>query len=386
MKIVLYDPLYSEKGHYERYSEYICKLLCSSNEIDKVYYFSDKPKLNWYLDSDKIQVIHNKLSKIEDIQTKFIEVKDTRLKKGKLIVSSFLHYYYVLKQLRSLKANRTIFLSQGQLSFWVPVLMFYKDYVVSVIILKWLFETKGLRYWVNKIFKLFLKKSRITFFTENIYQENTKYLSLSKTFVLADRFLTNLKPKSISVEPNKVSNKIKLLTLGTISSNKNPLEFLKQFNQLDDNVKSKFEYKIYGKIVEKNLGELLDLANQIDSVILKDEYISQELYEELMSEADFIVIPYSAEYLKYATSGVMWDCFEKSKPILCPKHELFMHYINLYQIGCVYDEENFEIVFKKILSERPSNIIELQKNFEKLNKDFSFNNQASILVENLTKN
>ena len=141
MKIILYDPLYAEKGHYQRYSKYISELLCSSDKIEKVYYFTDKSELNWDLDSDKIQIIYNNSSRIEDIQTKFIQVKDERLKKLKLIISSFLHYYFVFKQLRRIKADKTIFLSQGQLSFWVPVLLFYKNYVVSVIILKWLYET-----------------------------------------------------------------------------------------------------------------------------------------------------------------------------------------------------------------------------------------------------
>lgn len=383
MKIVLYDPLYSKKGHYERYSKYITELLCSSNEIKKVYYFTDKPELNWNLNSDKIEIVYNKFPRIEDIQTKFIEVKDTKIKKGKLIISTFLHYYYVLKQLRSLKADKTIFLSQGQLSFWIPVLLFYKDYVVSVIILKWIFETYGVRYFVNKIFEFFLRKSQATFFTEKIYQENTKHLNLRKSFVLSDRFLTNFDTSSNVNEDNRSSNKIKLLTLGTISSNKNPMEFLKQFNKLDENIKSKFEYKIYGKIVESNLSEFLELANSTDSVILKDEYISQELYEELMSEAHLIVIPYSAEYVKYATSGVMWDCFEKSKPILCPKHELFKHYINRYQIGYTYDNDDFDIVLKKIINEIPDRNIEIQANFKTLNKDFSFDNQAAILKQNL---
>ncbi|MDO5969489.1 hypothetical protein Q4Q35_06700 [Flavivirga aquimarina] len=380
MKIILYDPLYAEKGHYQRYSKYISKLLCSSNKIEKVYYFTDKSELNWDLNSDKIQIIHNNSSRIEDIQTKFIQVKNEKFKKLKLIISSFLHYYIVLKQLKRIKADKTIFLSQGQLSFWIPVLLFYKNYVVSVIILKWLYETKGVRYFVKKIFELFLKKSNITFFTEDIYQEDTKYLNLSKTFVLSDRFLHTSNSKDTLTKSKNSQEKIKLLTLGTISSNKNPINFLKQFKELEKNIQSRFEYKIYGKIVEENLNELWSLANEIDSVILKDEYINQELYVELMSEADLIVIPYSGTYLRYATSGVMWDCFEKSKLILCPEHELFMHYINHYQIGYTYNQKNFNKVLKGITNNTPKKMI---NNFEKLQNDFAFDRQVSILEGNL---
>ena len=386
MKIILYDPLYAEKGHYQRYSKYISKLLCSSEKIEKVYYFTDKSELNWDLDSDKIQIIYNNSSRIEDIQTKFIQVKNERFKKLKLIISSFLHYYFVFKQLRRIKADKTIFLSQGQLSFWVPVLLFYKNYVVSVIILKWLYETNGVRYFVKKIFELFLKKSNTTFFTEDIYLEDTKHLNLSKTFVLSDRFLSTSNSKNSLIKSENSHEKIKLLTLGTISSNKNPIKFLKQFKELEKNVQSRFEYKIYGKIVEENLDELWDLVNEIEPVVLKDEYINQELYVELMSEADLIVIPYSGEYLKYATSGVMWDCFEKSKPILCPEHELFMLYINRYQIGYTYNQKNFNTVLKEITNDAPEKMMKIITNFEKLQNDFSFDNQVSILEDNLINN
>lgn len=383
MKIILYDPLYAEKGHYQRYSKYISELLCSSQKIDKVYYFTDKSELNWDLNSDKIEIVYNNSSRIDDIQTKFIQVKNERLKKLKLIVSSFLHYYLVLKQLRKIKVDKTIFLSQGQLSFWIAVLLFYKSYVVSVIILKWLYEANGIRYFVKKIFELFLKKSNITFFTEDIYLEDTKYLNLSKTFVLSDRFLSISNSKNPLTKSKNSHEKVKLLTLGTISSNKNPIKFLKQFKELEKNIQSGFEYKIYGKIVENNLDELWNLVNEIEPVILKDEYINQELYDELMSEADLIVIPYSGEYLKYATSGVMWDCFEKSKPILCPDHELFIHYINCYQIGYTYNQKNFDLVFKEITKDAPQKITKMITNFEKLQNDFNFENQVSILEDNL---
>ncbi len=384
MKIILYDPLYSEKGHYQRYSKYISELLCASNKIDKVYYFTDKSELNWNLVSDKIQIIHNKSSRLEDIQTKFIQVKNARVKKLKLIATSFIHYCAVLKQLRNLKADKTIFLSQGQMSFWVPVLLFYQNYGVSVIILKWLYENKGARYFLKKIFEQFLKKSDLTFFTEKMYQENTKHLKLSKSFVLADRFLStpNLgKAVAKTTPPNK---KIKLLTLGTISSNKNPINFLKQFKELEKNVQDRFEYMICGRIVEENLEELWDLSNEMESVILKDKYIEQELYARLMSEADIIVIPYSGDYLKYATSGVMWDCFEKSKLILCPEHELFSYYVNRYEIGFTYNQNNFKMVLEEIKNGMPDKTKKTITNFDMIQNDFSFDNQISILEDNLT--
>ena len=189
--------------------------------------------------------------------------------------------------------------------------------------------------------------------------------------------------KNSLIKSENSHEKIKLLTLGTISSNKNPIKFLKQFKELEKNIQSRFEYKIYGKIVEENLDELWDLVNEIEPVVLKDEYINQELYVELMSEADLVVIPYSGEYLKYATSGVMWDCFEKSKPILCPEHELFMLYINRYQIGYTYNQKNFNTVLKEITNNTPKKMI---NNFEKLQNDFAFDKQVSILEDNLINN
>jgi glycosyltransferase involved in cell wall biosynthesis len=193
-------------------------------------------------------------------------------------------------------------------------------------------------------------------------------LGILKTLVMPDRYL---KKGEALLKQGDGNKKIRLTTLGTISNDKNPIKFINALSAIDKDILSTIEYYIAGKVIDDCKIELEKAIRGQDWINFEDNYISAEKYEELIAGTDFLVIPYPTEYTKYLTSGVMWDCFERKKAIICPESELFGYYINNYQIGYLYNEQKMGELFKSIIAQKTSFFKQLNDNYQLLTSDFS---------------
>ena len=368
MKIVLYDPLYSKIGHYERYTNYIAELVCAIDAVKEVVYYTEMPDFEWSGKKSKKLKVERVESKMHSFQE--LSIKVDGLQRIRLGFNSFLHYLKILKSIEKENADKVIFLSQGIFSFWMVLSMVGLKYSTSIISIKWLFENKGYRNVLKKLFEKYLKKADAVFFTEQMYVNTTANLKLKNSFVLPDRYLdVNLsRPKQLVSRKEK----IKLVTLGTISANKNPIDFIKEFNKVDKEIQANFEYFICGKVLDKNLDEFFKLVDENPNINLKNEYIKEEEFDVIYESSDLVVIPYPSEYTNYATSGIMWDCFMRRSLIFCPENELFNHYINKYGIGFTYQKNTLEYKLKEIIDVRDDLIQLADNNYNNLYSDISF--------------
>jgi glycosyltransferase involved in cell wall biosynthesis len=213
----------------------------------------------------------------------------------------------------------------------------------------------------------FLRKADLVLVTEECYVKFLNDHKINRVAVLHDRYLQKQHFRS-----RNTGTTLRLVTLGTISSSKNPINFIQVLTSRDTDFL--YRYDIYGKSLDA-CGLVLHDAVKINSHIhYYDQYISDSEYISLLEKADFVVIPYDADYTKYMTSGVMWDCFERCKPIICPDVKLFRFYIEKYKIGFTYTDESLVGLIKELAENKAKITLELQCNFEILCGEISHEN------------
>ena len=143
---------------------------------------------------------------------------------------------------------------------------------------------------------------------------------------------------------------LKLVTVGTVSKEKNPIDFVRLLQQ-NGFERMNLEYHIIGKALDDTGDILQSIIRHVPNITYTDRYVTPTEYGETLISADIVVIPYGEAYTKYLTSGVMWDCFELAKPILCPNIELFHYYISHYKIGFLYDQTSLHALLQTFIKE-----------------------------------
>lgn len=374
MKVVIYDPLYSNVGHFYRYNKFLIELLSEIDNITEIVIIAENESLKNLEEISKKVNVKYLITDMHSMQLKHIQTKG--FNKIFLIQKSYSNYKKVINVINKLNFDFVIFASQGQFPFWLSVQSLKVPYIVSAISIKWLYNVTFPKNILHFFYKKYLKKSKFNLFTEDMYKKIADSFQLSKSIVMPDRFLDD-KPSAVIYNANiKI---IKLITVGTISRNKSPIDFLIQWNKLNNTTLNKFKYSIFGKVMDDSIQEIRNVIMQEKNVEFVNDYISAENYQTIMQEADFMVIPYSSNYTKYVTSGVMWDCFEMKKPIICPDIEPFKYYINRYKIGYLYKEGQLQDTLTDISNESNTFLHQINHNFSKLFEENSYKNLKNKL-------
>lgn len=380
MKIIIYDPLYSKVGHYFRYNKFIIQLLAKTDVVQNIEVIcTNKELLTLENLSEKIKINYIENS-IDSMQIKAMEAKG--FKKLQLAIKSYNSYKNIVNLINNSDSDLAFFPSQGLSSFWLCARKIKIKYAISLISIKWIYERNSIRLPLHALYKSFIKNSSLNIFIEHYYKNITIQHVQTHNIVMPDRTLAKK-----SATKNKYNKEIlQLVTLGTISRIKSPLNFLKEWQKLPQQVVSQFFYKIHGKVMDATLlDEIVDLVGISSHVEFVNDYISESSFSEILDQADFAVIPYSKDYTKYATSGVMWDCFEKQKPIICPNVEPFRYYINKFKIGFLYNEGKLHETLLQVQNQKDSFFASLEGNYHKLQDINSEKNFIEILQNALQK-
>lgn len=129
---------------------------------------------------------------------------------------------------------------------------------------------------------------------------------------------------------------------------------------------------IAGSIQELNMKKSLEkLAEENENIIVLDQYLSEEDYNNMISATRCIVLPYVDEYYNESSSGVVYDALFAKKPVITKKYEIF-DFIRQYKIGVLYDNLD-DVDFSVVMREKE--FLECYKNIEKYLSD----NRAYIL-------
>ncbi|MCT4589742.1 MAG: glycosyltransferase [Carboxylicivirga sp.] len=380
MKIILYDPLFSEFGHFHRYSEFICKLLSDIDYVNEVIVIAESDKLLNLSDINSQKIVVKKVeSSVPNLQTRILQ--SSNIKKIWLYIKAYKNYTKIIRHINGYKADYVFLLNQGQLPFWLAIRKIKLESLITAISIKWLYIDNIKDRVNNFFFTRALKFARRIFFTEDIYYRKANSCGISTGFVFPDRSLDDERNEVISAEGSVVN----LVTLGTIAKGKSPDDFLQEFINLDKDLLSNFKYTIAGKDIDGTMHHVLANIDEVREVSIIDDYLSEEVFSNLIDRADFVVIPYSESYTRYATSGIMWDCFQKNKPILCPDIELFSHYISKYRIGYTYKKGKLDDTLLQIIRERKQFSETLHQNYHKLIRNYSQSSLANkirdLLIE-----
>jgi glycosyltransferase involved in cell wall biosynthesis len=364
MKILVYDPLYSEVGHYKRYNRFILEILSKIEFIEEIVVLSSTSSISAYSTLSPKITIRMIDSGIQNIQLQAIQLSDIK-KKIIFYFRTYRLYHNLISEINKSNVDLVFFTSQGLIPFWLAAKKIKKKYIVSAISIKWLLEKHSLLFLHYYLFKAFLTGAQLTFATEECYKRVLINNSISKVLVSPDRYLAEQQlVRTASSQPKK---SIQLITVGTISKKKNPILFLKEFIKYR-NPQVSLRYSIIGKILDDTFPEIHRLIEPHKNITIRDSYISAEEYEQCFYNTDYVVIPYDSEYTKYATSGVMWDCFERMVPVICPDTEPFKYYIEKYRIGYVYSLDTLEADFNSILKNINASI---DDGFRALRKEYS---------------
>jgi hypothetical protein len=378
MKVIVFDPLYSNVGHFFRYNKYILTLLADMPPIKEIIYISNKDEGRVYEKiSKKIRVVSAEDGDQYSRTTAQDSLYQTNgIARIKLYTSQMLSYFYIIKRINGLEGDICFFTNNGMIPFWIAVILkLRKKYVVSVISLKSIYEKHSKKHFFYALYRRFLRRAAYIFVTEEPYKKLLNdLLRIHHVAVLHDRFLRNKDSMSAGDLNIKEDATIKLLSLGTMASAKNPVEFVRLLKGVSETIKSHFKYNIVGKSHD-GTGDILDnLITSEPCVNYHNSYISDIEYDVLMLNSDYVVIPYSGEYTNFMTSGVMWDCFEQQKPIICPDNELFRFYVSKYNIGFIYTNDTLDSRLENLIKNKDEIKNLFQQNYKKMYDDYSYAN------------
>jgi hypothetical protein len=312
------------------------------------------------------------------VQVKSMKVKG--LKKVQFSWKVYKAYKSIILKINKSNFDLVLFTSQGLLSFWLAARTLKVKYAISVVSIKWIYEKNSVKFPLYLLFKSFIRKSVLNLFFEEYYKDIVNHYVQTNSLVMPDRALKI----SCNEADKRTSGYIQLVTLGTISSIKSPVMFLNEWKNLPTPVVSGFHYKIHGKVMDQLLLSKINfLLKECSRVNFVDDYISETSYNAMLEGADFAVIPYSQDYTKHLTSGVMWDCFERQKAIFCPNIEPFRYYVSKFKIGFLYDDGKLDEALINVIEQKDSFFSELPRHYKKLVELNSEDRLSTILQTGL---
>ncbi len=385
MKILVYDPFFSEIGHYYRYNKYILQMLCKVEYLDQIIYLTHSQLADEYAGISRKIIVEKINEDFDSLQIRSRKASNY-LKKYYLYKHYVKPYNNIIDYINKASVDFVFFTSQGWYSFWLAIKRLKKEYIVSAILIKPIYHKYSIKFLLYWSFCNLLRKSKMILVTEDCYKAVLNKHGLFNVEVLPDRYLSNINDKYEKDRNQTKDHKLRLVTVGTISKTKNPISFLKTFLTLKF-TEQPVSYLIIGKSLDETGSIITKIISRSSNVLYFDKYQTREAYQKTLTDADFIVIPHEEDYTKYATSGIMWDAFQKKKPILCPNIEPFSYYINRYKIGILYnyDNDNIHSVIRYISKNRTDIVSMSKKNYSILFKDFRFESVYSKFHKTLQK-
>jgi len=383
MKIIVYDPLYSSIGHYYRYNKFILEMLSDIGFIKEIIYIESETEGKEYTSiSSKIK-IHSPSLKNPSFQIRTMQAKGI-LNKLSLHYDALNSYRTIVDYINKSDCDYVFFTSNGQISFWYSVLKLKFPYIVSAISIKWIYDKFTIKHLIYYIYNKYLTNSSLLLVTEKYYQNILKQRNFKRVEVLNDRYLRHKIKIVNNSQPQYISkNRLLLTTLGTISKNKNPIDFIKELIAIGFQNKDAI-YKICGKSIDATKYMVYKLIKNWPNIYFNDDYISNDEFETLVEEADFIVIPYNYSYTKFATSGIMWDCLERQKPFICPNVAPLSDYITNYKIGYLYNSSNLDSLLDFLITNRKNIKEKMHRNYISLIENKNYKNTLNDFEKAIT--
>lgn len=362
MNISMFDPLFSVKGHYTRFNNYLIDLFLKSEKVNKIIYYTGDKFSELITKSESVK--HETLNHIEDFQDEYTHAK-TITKKIKVNIRATITYVKILRKINR-DENKYVFIaSAGQEMFWILALIILRKPYACFVINTRHSELVGLLGNIRKwIFKRFIGRAKFIFVTEKYYI--AKLSNYNKN-------IRSLNESILSNQINEIHNDVlrfnRIVLLGNLSELKIDVKLL--INIINYIVsKTSFKIVIAGSVSSEVL-IALEMQKWSENVVsIQNRYLSSDEYASYLSNTDCVLLPYNKSYAENATSGIMWDVFHYKKIFIAPDYEPLSYYANKYQVGLLLkpDGTNIEEVF------RDMNTGKLKPLYKELYMEYSIEN------------
>ena len=335
-KINFIDALFNSEGHF-------------INDINNFSFLADKYNLYYFINGS----ISNSSKNISKKFTLY------QYNKGHSIIKQIVFLFYSFFKINSIDFN--YILSTNYISLSVISLFFRKNIYVLIHFI----PTRNL-FLYKLILKLLLYRSiGFIFLNEYVMLDFQKkiFLNKNKQFVINSR---DLNFNSFKLSNNKIKT---VLFIGAFN------EF-KSVDVLIELINTYYYPNVRFIFASKGIEKLIPNLITKNTVIVKDDYLSEKDYNDFMDIADFVFISYIKDY-GVRFSGTFIDAVKHSCNTICNDLEIFKYFTSKYNTGYIFNNEN----------DLHSILLDL-KNFDvnpEIYNDFSSKKRESDLLS-ITKN
>lgn len=374
-KLLIYlDPSFNSNiGHYNRLAQNITTFVKNLNNIDFEHYIN---KSFTTQDSDTISHFTNSAFINYDTQTEkdidFIlksfqneaSIIFERIKTNKQMYSSIIIYMYTasLDHIKILSQLNKQFSIQN---LHIHTVLFYLNKEFTRDNLKE--EYKKVLIDFNNDF---IKKNQKNF---NIYFDSFKAKKLYKKFF---KFDTHINPIPMYLDYQKIKNNnlqktITISYFGYQSYFHGFHIFYTLYKSLKNNPNLKFIVRANKLIHDDKLKNKITEIQNDNNVLFYENYINDELYNDVFNKSDIVVIPYLRICYPVQTSGIFIESVFENKYVIAADNTWMDYFIKKFNNGVSFDSTNLESIimaFHELLDKIKKN----KKNKKEIEKFKSF--------------
>ncbi len=340
--IITQVPHIKFENNYFSYEPYIREMKIWEKYITKLVIIAP-------LSNEKIQAIHDKYN---HLNIQFIELKSFNFKTPSSITKAIYAMFYNFIKI-VFNINNT-----DHLHLRCPGNVGLIGCVAQIFFPK---KNKTVKYagnWVDNKKQPFSYKFQKYILNNTIFTKNCKVLVYGETKKSSKNIVpfftaTYLESDKIKSTPRILSNTIKFIFVGTLTSGKRPIyaiEIVKNLIEKSHNVSLHF----YGNGVEKENLESFCKQNNLENYIFFKGNQSQEIIKLAYQESHFLILPSNSEgWPKVVAEAMFWSCLPIATKVSC--------------ISNMLDNETRGVLLNLELEKDTSKIIELINNQELYN-------------------
>ncbi len=387
MKVLLFEPHLSERGHFKEWCWNLYKLLnidivskvifLDFNDILKMAY-KEKPQLKVpyeiiNISDSRSPMITSRSFKRLNQEKRAKEWYSNIIRKleslhGDLMIITTQDIYLMYKKLKSLKINKIY--TSHTVSF-IPT--FHKEKFEKRNFMR---KLNGMI--ISETIKKSIKNDKVLVLEEST-KNHLKEQGLKKVY---DIPYINYSEEDIAdeIDTSRIKNN-RIIIPGIIYENKNHEYILKIIEKNKNRFKginihiAGYPRPGYGTKVAKMAEKLAEYG-----VTTNFKYLTKEELKKEISISKFVLIPYSKTRWDQ-TSGIMYDAISNNRPFIAPDILPFKNHLRKYNMGLTYKENDTESFIKTL-----ERAIEIPINdfFDGI-KEFKSNNTTEKIKEKLKK-
>ena len=191
-----------------------------------------------------------------------------------------------------------------------------------------------------------------------------------------ERLIEKLPERRISHSSN-----LKLLSIGSIRENKRIEIILDALKDINDEM---IYYTIAGKSSDEYNVLILDHMKGIKYVKRLNYRISDQEYEDLFMQCDFLVLC-DKKQSSNVTNGTMNEALLKGIPIIAPNYPPYDYFVNQYQVGILFDPEDVNSLKDAILKAKHLGRMNFYEDILKYDEMFLFDSVVELFKKELSE-